>query len=86
MYNYFMLIGIVEGIIYAKVCYIDLRVDRMFGDGSDHFRIRLLEPLNNLAKEINLFEKITIKGRILANTNGNLELIGERIIFFRDSK
>lgn len=86
MYNYFMLIGIVEGIIDAKVCYIELRVDRMFGDGSDHFRIRLLEPLNNLAKEINLFEKITIKGRILANTNGNLELIGERIIFFRDSK
>lgn len=86
MYNYFMLIGVVEGIIDAKISYVELRVNRLFGKDVDHFRIRLIEPLNDLVKEIHMAEAIIVKGRILANANGNLELIGERIIFMRDSK
>lgn len=86
MYNYFMLIGVVEGIIDAKECYVELRVNRLFGKDVDHFRIRLIEPLNYLVKELHMAEPIIVKGKILANANGNLELIGERIIFMRDSK
>ena len=62
MYNYFMLIGIVEGIISAKTSYVELRVERMFGQGTDHFKLRLLEPLDTLTKEIYMAEPLTIKG------------------------
>ena len=86
MYNYFMLVGVVEGIIDTKECYVELRVNRTFGKDVDHFRIRLIEPLNDLVKEIHMAEVINVKGRILANANGNLELIGERIMFMRDFK
>ena len=86
MYNYFMLIGIVEGIISAKTSYVELRVERMFGKGADHFKLRLLEPLDTLTNEIHMAEPLTIKGRILTHTDGSVELVAERIIFMRGSK
>ena len=81
MYNYFMLIGVVEGYYYGQTFTIKLRVDRMFGQGADHFEINIVdEPMVEFAKKvIEPNKKITIKGRIVQLEN-KLELIGERII------
>jgi len=81
MYNYFMLIGIVEGYFYGQTFIIKLKVDRMFGQGTDHFEIKVIdEPMIEIAKEVvEMGKKITIKGRIIQLEN-KLELIGERII------
>ena len=82
MYNYFMLIGVVEDYMNAEDYFINLKVNRMFEQGADHFQIRLMDYLANIAKEeIHIGEKITIKGRLVQADK--LELIGEQIIFFR---
>ena len=82
MYNYFMLIGVVEDYMNAEDYFISLKVNRMFGQGADHFQIRLMDYIANIAKEeIHIGEKIAIKGRLVQTDK--LELIGERIIFFR---
>ena len=81
MYNYFMLIGIVEGYYYGQTFTIKLKVDRMFGQGTDHFEIKIIdEPMIKFAKEVvEMGKKITIKGR-LVQSESKLELLGERII------
>lgn len=81
MYNYFMLIGVVEGYFYGQTFNVKLKVDRMFGQGADHFEIKIIdEPMIGIAKEIiEMGKKIIIKGRLVQLEN-KLELVGERII------
>ena len=81
MYNYFMLIGVVEGYFNGKFFIIKLKVDRMFGQGVDHFEIKIVdESMIEIAKEVvEMGKKITIKGRLVQLDN-KLELVGEMIM------
>ena len=81
MYNYFMLIGVVEGYQDTKDFFLELKVDRWgFPKGADHFKIRVFNPFIDLAKEIPFYDKkVSIKGRIVQTDNG-LELVAERVI------
>lgn len=81
MYNYFMLIGVVEGYCYGQTLTIKLRVNRTFGHGDDYFEIKIVDDaLSKVAKEvIEIDKKIAIKGRLVQLEN-KLELVGERII------
>ena len=78
MYNYFMLIGIVEEVNNS---YLKLKVKREFGAGEDHFKIMMFDFFIDLISETPLNgKKICIKGRMVQNET-NLELVAERIIF-----
>lgn len=79
-YNYFMVIGVVEG--YAGYNYIKVKVEREFGQGEDHFEIRL--PMDNwdntIFQNLKMGSKIIVKGR-LVQTENKLEMLAERITF-----
>lgn len=78
MYNYFMLIGIVEEVNNS---YLKLKVKREFGNGEDYFKIMVFDFFIDLISETPLNgKKICIKGRMVQNET-NLELVAERIIF-----
>lgn len=81
MYNYFMLMGVVEGYILTTNCIIiELKVERTFGEGADHFKIKVFGALADIIKEnVNLNQKLTIKGRMVQTDK--LELVAERIFF-----
>lgn len=82
MYNYFMLIGVVEGYRDMKDFTIILKVNRDFGKDSDTFEIKFFGALADMLKEnISIGEKIVIKGRLVQTTK--LELVGERVEFFK---
>ncbi len=92
MLNYFMLMGVVEDYTNTKNCFINLRVDRMFGQEVDHFKIRLVDTMDSIIKEeIHIGEKIAIKGRLVQTDKLELigekiAIIGERLLFYRDLK
>lgn len=82
MYNYFMLIGVVEGYRDMKDFTIILKVNRDFGKDSDTFEIKFFGALADMLKEnISIGEKIVIKGRLVQTTK--LEMVGERVEFFK---
>ena len=79
MYNYFMLIGVVEG--YATHNYIKLKVAREFGKGDDHFEVKIFGTWDEMVKEnLTMGKRIIIKGR-LVQRDDKLEIVAERIIF-----
>lgn len=85
MYNYFMVMGVVEGYFYGKTLTIKLKVKREFGEGSDTFEIVFFEAFADTIKEnIRMGDKMTIKGRLVQTTK--LEMVGERAWFFKDLK
>lgn len=83
MYNYFMLIGTVEGYDYGQTFDIKLRVAKKFGQGQgdNHFEIKIIDGywIENAKQVVEYGKKIVVKGRINQLEN-RLELIGERII------
>ena len=82
MYNYFMLMGVVEGYRDMKDFTIILKVNRDFEKGSDTFEIKFFGALIDMLKEnISIGEKIAIKGRLVQTIK--LELVGERVEFFK---
>lgn len=85
MYNYFMLIGVVEGYCDLAHYHIKLKVTRDFGYGYDVFEIKFIGGLNPKLKEkIRLGERIVVKGRMV-QLDSKIELIGEQIIFFQEA-
>ena len=78
MYNYFMLIGKMNG---TSENHLELKVAREFGVGYDIFKIVVMDYLKEMAKEIPLGKTIVVKGRLIRADNCRNQLIAERIIF-----
>ena len=76
MYNYFMLIGSVQGFDGTD---LKLKVTRVFGSGYDVFKIFIMDTLCDIAKDLPLNKKIVIKGRLVQTDE--LKLVAEQIIF-----
>ena len=77
MYNYFMLIGIVEEVNNS---YLKLKVKREFRTKEEYYKIMMFDFFIDLISETPLNgKKICIKGRIVQNET-NVELVAERII------
>ena len=77
MYNYFMIIGYVET-FNGKT--LSVKVIREFGSDFDIIPINI--DWYKYAEDLKLGkgDKVSIKGRVLAKANGELELIAERIM------
>lgn len=85
MYNYVMLMGVVDGYFCGQTVTIKLRVDEPFGKESNVFDVKVVDPLADMIKgKLSIGRKITIKGRLKQTNNDygtKIEIIAERIMF-----